>query len=170
MTDANDPLFFYTLVLTDFDFQSLKKEQGLIVDFSSFPGMVQQLISKCIDEASKESPKFNLILSCEKDELPVLSFQEVNLFRHLCHLSLRVSRGSDAQIKEFLSENLMSLRNQSETRSKLYEDRITALSSTVEEKTKELTETRAELEKMKLSFDERSRTFDAKLMQVRGIM
>jgi hypothetical protein len=73
--------------------------------------MIFQLIEKCIQEArqSPDSPKFRLVLELDAQDglhagVPAnsvggtMSFQEVNPFRHLCHLSLKVCKGTDAQV------------------------------------------------------------------------
>ncbi|CAB4063897.1 SAS-6 [Lepeophtheirus salmonis] len=87
LMDEDDPFFFYSLTLTDSDFQYLKSQQGLLVDFHAFPSMIFQLVDKCIEESSKETPHFTSVLVHSPSEI-YLEFKEINPFRHLTHLCL----------------------------------------------------------------------------------
>jgi hypothetical protein len=73
------------------------------VDFASFPSMLVQLLEKCRAEAdNSESPRFILVLNCAAatgGQQANLEFTELNLFKHLCHLSLIVVKASDTQLK-----------------------------------------------------------------------
>ncbi|XP_013408706.2 spindle assembly abnormal protein 6 homolog [Lingula anatina] len=57
LTDETDLFFLYTLRLNEEDFQSLKVQQGLLVDFSAFPQRFVDLLELCLQEQHKESPK-----------------------------------------------------------------------------------------------------------------
>ena len=52
-----DLSFLHTLEVSEEDFQSLKNEQGILVDFASFPGKIIGLLEKCISVQSAEAPK-----------------------------------------------------------------------------------------------------------------
>jgi spindle assembly abnormal protein 6 len=92
LTDPSDPFFFYSLSLTESDFSNLRKDQGIIVDFAQLAGMIGKLADKCIQEdVGGGEGKFHLMLDCGSgSSSSTLNFQEVNDFRHLCHLSLQV--------------------------------------------------------------------------------
>ena len=64
LTDDKDPCFLYNLAISEEDFQSLKVQQGLLVDFVSFPQKFIDLLNQCIAEQDKDSPRFLLELSC----------------------------------------------------------------------------------------------------------
>ncbi|XP_077496414.1 uncharacterized protein LOC144107286 [Amblyomma americanum] len=53
LTDDADPFFVYTLTLTEEDFQSLKAQQGLLVDFLSFPQKFVDLLELCSKDDQK---------------------------------------------------------------------------------------------------------------------
>ena len=57
LTDENDPFCFYSLDLLECDFQNLKAQQGLLVDFHGFPSVLSQLLEKC-----KSDPKYKCVL------------------------------------------------------------------------------------------------------------
>ncbi|NWX85119.1 SAS6 protein, partial [Nothoprocta pentlandii] len=118
LTDDSDPFFLYNLVISEEDFQSLKSQQGLLVDFSSFPQKFIDLLHQCIQEQNKDIPRFLLQLVSSAsvlDHMPVfLNVVETNPFKHLTHLSLKFLPGNDAEIKKFLASCLKSLKEDKE--------------------------------------------------------
>uniref|UniRef100_A0A8C4QZF2 Spindle assembly abnormal protein 6 homolog n=2 Tax=Eptatretus burgeri TaxID=7764 RepID=A0A8C4QZF2_EPTBU len=119
LTDDEDPFFLYNLTLGEEDFQNLKNQQGLLVDFSSFPQKFIDLLKLCIDEQNKEVPRFLLQLICSSplaERGPAsLNVVETNSFKHLTHLSLCLLPGSDNEIKQFLASCLHSLKEEKTT-------------------------------------------------------
>ncbi|KAM7106741.1 spindle assembly abnormal protein 6 homolog isoform 1-T2 [Ciconia maguari] len=114
LTDDTDPFFLYKLVISEEDFQSLKSQQGLLVDFSAFPQKFIDLLQQCIQEQNKDIPRFLLQLVSSAsvlDHAPVsLNVVETNPFKHLTHLSLKFLPGNDAEIKKFLASCLKCLK------------------------------------------------------------
>uniref|UniRef100_A0A0G4IEW7 Spindle assembly abnormal protein 6 N-terminal domain-containing protein n=1 Tax=Chromera velia CCMP2878 TaxID=1169474 RepID=A0A0G4IEW7_9ALVE len=56
LTSENDPFFLYAAEFSDSDFQLLKSEQRLLVDFQSFPQRLADLLDECIRvEGEKET-------------------------------------------------------------------------------------------------------------------
>ncbi|NXC49700.1 SAS6 protein, partial [Penelope pileata] len=114
LTDDADPFFLYNLVISEEDFQSLKSQQGLLVDFSAFPQKFIDLLQQCIHEQDKDIPRFLLqIVSTASvlDHTPVsLNVVETNPFKHLTHLSLKFLPGNDTEIKKFLASCLKCLK------------------------------------------------------------
>ena len=47
ISSDNDLFFLHSLEVSEEDFQSLKNEQGILVDFASFPGKIITLLDKC---------------------------------------------------------------------------------------------------------------------------
>ncbi|XP_063110887.1 spindle assembly abnormal protein 6 homolog isoform X2 [Cavia porcellus] len=107
LTDDTDPFFLYNLVISEEDFQSLKFQQGLLVDFLAFPQKFIDLLQQCVQEHTKEIPRFLLQLvspAAILDNSPVfLNVVETNPFKHLIHLSLKLLPGNDMEIKKFLA-------------------------------------------------------------------
>lgn len=115
LTDEKDLFFLYTLCLGEEDFQSLKVQQGLLVDFASFPQKFMDLLNMCLQEEHRDNPKFVLHFSMNglsngERSTAVLSIVETNPFKHLIHLSLKFVPGSDSDIKKYLASCLKQLK------------------------------------------------------------
>ncbi|NXB49847.1 SAS6 protein, partial [Leucopsar rothschildi] len=153
LTDDTDPFFLYNLVISEEDFQSLKSQQGLLVDFSAFPQKFIDLLQQCIQEQNKDIPRFLLQLVSSApalDHTPVsLNVVETNPFKHLTHLSLKFLPGTDAEIKKFLATCLKHLKEDKmmleEKLKKTEEDLTRQLSYTQQS----LSEKSRELDKLK---------------------
>lgn len=118
LTDEKDLFFLFTLRLSAEDFQGLKVQQGLLVDFGAFPQKFIDLLELCIQEEHKEIPKFVLQLVCNGTSLACaanLNIIETNQFKHLTHLSLKFLPGTDSDIKRYLAECLKTMKVQNET-------------------------------------------------------
>ncbi|KAK2507643.1 hypothetical protein MC885_003846 [Smutsia gigantea] len=57
LTDDTDPFFLYNLVISEEEFQSLKFQQGLLVDLLDFPQKFIDLLQQCTQEHVKEIPR-----------------------------------------------------------------------------------------------------------------
>lgn len=115
ITDEQDPYLFYSLRMSEEDFSILKSQQGLLIDFSSFPAKFVQLVERCVLENQSETPKFLIILKNYTEmSKPCYLFEivETNPFKHLCHLSLQMSEGSEGQIKKHLSNKLRQFKEE----------------------------------------------------------
>ncbi|XP_051233777.1 spindle assembly abnormal protein 6 homolog isoform X1 [Dicentrarchus labrax] len=154
LTDDLDPYFLFNLSISEEDFQSLKVQQGLLIDFASFPQKFIDLLNLCCSEQQSDNPRFLLHLSCHS---PVLegpanfSVVETNAFKHLNHLSLQLAHGSDKEVKDYLAVCLSSLKAAKQALEmklkKTEEDLSRQLSyaqQTLSEKTKELDKLRSE--------------------------
>ncbi|XP_074524455.1 spindle assembly abnormal protein 6 homolog [Halichoeres trimaculatus] len=154
LTDDKDPYFLFNLFISEEDFQSLKVQQGLLVDFASFPQKFIDLLNLCHGEQESDNPRFLLQLSCQSQVLdgPAnFSVVETNPFKHLNHLFLRLAPGSDKEIKDYLAVCLSSLKADKqalEMKLKKTEDDLTRqlsyVQQTLSEKTKELDKLRSE--------------------------
>ncbi|XP_041791095.1 spindle assembly abnormal protein 6 homolog [Chelmon rostratus] len=154
LTDDVDPFFLFNLSISEEDFQSLKVQQGLLIDFTSFPQKFIDLLNLCYSEQESDNPRFLLHLSCHSPVLEGpgnLSVVETNVFKHLNHLSLRLAHGSDKEIKDYLAVCLSSLKVEKqalETKLKKTEDdlsrQLSYAQQTLSEKTKELDKLRSE--------------------------
>uniref|UniRef100_UPI0037E97D5F spindle assembly abnormal protein 6 homolog n=1 Tax=Semicossyphus pulcher TaxID=241346 RepID=UPI0037E97D5F len=154
LTDDKDPYFLFNLFISEEDFHSLKVQQGLLIDFASFPQKFIDLLNLCYAEQESVNPRFLLHLSCQS---PVLegsanfSVVETNAFKHLNHLFLRLAQGSDKEVKDFLAVCLSSLKEEKqalEMKLKKTDDdlsrQLSYAQQTLSEKTKELDKLRSE--------------------------
>nr|XP_057929336.1 spindle assembly abnormal protein 6 homolog isoform X2 [Doryrhamphus excisus] len=154
LTDDLDPSFLFNLTISEEDYQSLKVQQGLLIDFSSFPEKLIELLGLCQSEQHSNHPRFQLLLSCDSpllEGLALFSVVETNSFRNLNHLSLRFTQGSDKHIKDYLAECLSSLKAEKQAVEvklhKTEEDlsrQLNYAQQTLSEKTKELDKLRSE--------------------------
>ncbi|KAK7866542.1 hypothetical protein R5R35_002873 [Gryllus longicercus] len=110
LTDDEDPFFYYILRLNEDDFKTLKSQQGLLVDFHNFPSQLALLLQQC--SGGKENEKFVLILEDDNSNpmLRALQIVEKNEFKHLCHLMLCVGHGSNDEIKQYMANQIQSLK------------------------------------------------------------
>ncbi|KAJ8395458.1 hypothetical protein AAFF_G00031920 [Aldrovandia affinis] len=155
LTDDTDLYFLYNLAISEEDFQSLKVQQGLLVDFSAFPQKFIDLLNQCISEQDKDNPRFLLQLSSPSsvlDHSPAsLNVVETNAFKHLTHLSLKLLHGTDLEIKKYLAICLSCVKEEKrvlEQKLKRTEEDLTGQLSftqqTLSEKTRELDKLRSE--------------------------
>ncbi|XP_036442493.1 spindle assembly abnormal protein 6 homolog isoform X1 [Colossoma macropomum] len=155
LTDDADLYFLYNLVISEEDFQSLKVQQGLLIDFTSFPQKFIDLLDQCIAEQDKDNPRFLLQLSSTSsalDHSPAsLNVVETNAFKHLTHLSLKLLPGSDVEVKKYLATCLATVKEEKEQLQqrlrKTEEDLSRQLSyaqQTLSEKSRELDKLRSE--------------------------
>nr|XP_046246760.1 spindle assembly abnormal protein 6 homolog [Scatophagus argus] len=154
LTDDIDPYFLFNLSMSEEDFQSLKVQQGLLIDFASFPQKFIDLLNLCYSEQESDSPRFLLRLSCQSPVLegPVnFSVVETNAFKHLNHLTLQLVPGSDKEVKDYLAVCLSSLKMEKQAiemkLKKTEEDlsrQLIYAQQTLSEKTKELDKLRSE--------------------------
>eukprot|EP00958_Prasinococcus_capsulatus_P023383 scaffold3446_cov393-Prasinococcus_capsulatus_cf.AAC.5 len=100
LTSEEDPFFLHTLEVTEEEFQALKAEQSIRVDFRSFPSQLIELLNKCI-----QCQEFDAVLLAKAGE-SVFSVVETNEFKHLSHLSLQFRPGNDPAVKQLLSARL----------------------------------------------------------------
>uniref|UniRef100_A0A673HS62 Spindle assembly abnormal protein 6 homolog n=1 Tax=Sinocyclocheilus rhinocerous TaxID=307959 RepID=A0A673HS62_9TELE len=155
LTDDTDLYFLYNLVISEEDFQSLKVQQGLLIDFTSFPQKFIDLLEQCIFEQDKENPRFLLQLTSASsafDHSPSnLNIVETNAFKHLTHLSLKLLPGSDTDIKKYLATCLSTVKEekqQLEQKLRKTEEDLTRqlnyAQQTLSEKSRELDKLRSE--------------------------
>ncbi|XP_030049485.1 spindle assembly abnormal protein 6 homolog isoform X3 [Microcaecilia unicolor] len=114
LSDDADPFFLYNLTIGEEDFQSLKNQQGLLVEFSAFPQRFIDLLEQCILEKEKQVPRFLLQLvtsASALDRMPSsLNIIETNPFKHLTHLSLKLLAATDDDIKKYLAACIQNLK------------------------------------------------------------
>lgn len=100
-SSEDDPYFLHTLEVTEDDFQCLKADQGILVDFASFPGKIIGLLERCIGSHSTadHTPRFQAVLSCRPAD-STLKIVETNDFKQLPHITLAFKPGNDFTVKQ----------------------------------------------------------------------
>ncbi|CAK9872377.1 unnamed protein product [Sphagnum jensenii] len=110
ITNELDPFFFYSLEVNEDDFQTLKVEQCILVDFATFPYKFIELLEQCIISASHDSSRFLAVLHIRTGD-STFTVVETNQFKHLSHLSLVFRQGNDCVIKQFLAGRLAEYKS-----------------------------------------------------------
>lgn len=160
LTDEKDLFFLYTLRLGEEDFQSLKCQQGLLVDFGAFPQKFIDLLELCLQEEHRESPKFilqfisNGSLNGERTS-GVLNVVETNPFKHLIHLSLKFVPGTDTDVKKYLADCLKQLKDTNSLLQQKLEHTSLDLSQRLKQTQDSLSSKSAELESLKTEWNAR---------------
>ena len=57
LSSEADLSFLHTLEVSEDDFSTLKAEQGILVDFYSFPAKLISLLEKCMASRIQDSPR-----------------------------------------------------------------------------------------------------------------
>lgn len=132
LCDEDDPTFLCKINVTRCDYEDLKKQQGLLIDFDNFPSQVVRLLQQCATN-NMYVAKYTLdihfyLLPFEKspDNIIILfrflfihqktpieyNFEVVehNEFRRLIHLSLKTGPASDNEIKQHMAETIKELK------------------------------------------------------------
>ncbi len=96
-----DPFFLHTLEVSEEDFQSLKVDQGILVDFANFPGKIIGLLERCLASNAADMPRFQAVLSCRAaGGDSVFRIVETNDFKQLPHITLAFRPGNDTAVKQ----------------------------------------------------------------------
>ncbi|KAK6188877.1 hypothetical protein SNE40_004963 [Patella caerulea] len=154
LTDDKDLFFLYTLRLNEECFQSLKVQQGLLVDFGAFPQKFIDLLEMCLKEEHKEVPKFVLHFVTQNSlagerAVAILNVVETNPFKHLTHLSLKFVPGTDADVKSYLADCLKQLKETNSTLHQRLEHTNNTLSSQLHTTQETLASRTAELDRLR---------------------
>ena len=107
----SDLLFLHTLEVSEDDFQTLKAEQGILVDFANFYGKIIDLLKRCIASRDEDVPKFRAVLTMSAGE-SIFKVVETNDFKQLAHISLCFRPGTDMAIKSFLAFRLTEVQQE----------------------------------------------------------
>ncbi|XP_028404500.1 spindle assembly abnormal protein 6 homolog [Dendronephthya gigantea] len=164
LTDDEDPFFLFTLQLGEDDFQGLKSQQGLLVDFGAFPQNLMDLFGFCLEEESKDFPKFLLTFTISEHDCGVshLNIVETNSFKHLTHLSLKFLLGNDVDVKKYLAGCLTSLKDENRSLKKELETTETELTSRLARSQEALAARNKELSQLRDEFSAKSSSIISK--------
>ena len=110
ITNPLDPLFLYTLELSEIEYQQIKSEQSLLVDFQKFPQFILKMLLLC--QNGNEEEKYSCVLNISEDgrnnlnlaSSGILTIEEKTEFRKLNHLILKFQPANDIVLKKYLSD------------------------------------------------------------------
>eukprot|EP00741_Cyanophora_paradoxa_P012644 tig00020614_g12215.t1 len=127
VTSEADPFLLYLFDVTEEDFQALKADQSLLVDFSKFPDFFIELLEHCIRTGREGTPQFAAQLS-SRGGSSQLSIVETTQFKQISHLALTVRAGNDAAVKKYLAQRVHTFKTKLESVQRSYLDCQRALS------------------------------------------
>ena len=109
ITNPNDPLFLYTLELSDIEYQQLKSEQSLLVDFQNFPDFILKMFHFCKNEKDDTFTCVFTIGGLNENNFSsntsgILTVEEKTQYRKLNHLILKFQAANDNTLKKYLSD------------------------------------------------------------------
>ena len=127
VTNPNDPLFLYSLDLSEIEYQQLKAEQSLLVDFQNFPDFITKMFFYCKnDKEDIYSCVLNLGAIGENNFATMsngtLSVEEKTQYRKLNHLILKLQAANDITLKKYLSDVSKEYKEKFENLSQKYAD------------------------------------------------
>eukprot|EP00798_Chlamydomonas_sp_ICE-L_P020165 gene20165-26901_t len=141
ISSESDLFFLHSLEVSEEDFQSLKNEQGILVDFASFPSKIITLLDKCTSAQPSDAPRAHAFSGAHpfkstvsKWTLPA-ALTTGNIITLLDKCTLAQSSdaprpGNDTYIKQFLAFRLGEIKdnctNLSDELKKTKEERGTA--------------------------------------------
>ncbi|XP_034240372.1 spindle assembly abnormal protein 6 homolog [Thrips palmi] len=105
ITDDCDPSLLYILHVSESDFNLIKSQQGLLVDFSNFPVHLVKLFEQCLNSVKG----FLLMLEENGLESYLKVVQPIDL-KNLCYIALRIAKGSDAEIMRHMHSQIVLLK------------------------------------------------------------
>ena len=136
------------------------------MDFTNFPGMLVQLLEKCVSESQSPQPKFVLVLNLTKSQ-PSLEFTELNMFKHLVHLSVTVLRASDSQLKDYLVTSITQLTKDKETVTAELQRQLDSLGQQLESSLEQLNIKTSELDRVKQDLSSQASNIEKRLTKVK---
>ncbi|XP_049855302.1 polyamine-modulated factor 1-binding protein 1-like [Schistocerca gregaria] len=164
VNDMLNSFAFYSGKIHSSDYEKIKAEHGLLIDFEDFIGYLITLLKKCNKNSEDEEMAYTLQLDYNASgETTEYSLQvvETNHLRKFCHLSISLAACGDKEIKETLCKSFKQLQgvNDSlgeEVRKKT--DELQTLKRELQEKIVTLETVNKALEedvkKMKLEYDD----------------
>lgn len=105
ITDDGDPSLLYILHVSESDFNVIKSQQGLLVDFCNFPVHLVKLLEQCLNSVKG----FLLILEENGLESYLKVVQPIDL-KNLCYIALRIARGSDSEVMRHMHNQIAILK------------------------------------------------------------
>ncbi|XP_069698972.1 spindle assembly abnormal protein 6 homolog isoform X3 [Periplaneta americana] len=114
VTDDNDPFVLYSLLVSESDFQIIKEQQGLLIEYDKFSFQLSKLLHLCKSN-SDDGGNYRLVIEETGEETfgnkkTVMKIVETNQFKQLCHLILEIGVGTDNEIKKHMADQLKTLK------------------------------------------------------------
>jgi spindle assembly abnormal protein 6 len=112
LTDSLDPLFLFTNDLSEADYQIIKNEQSLLVDFQNFTNFMQRLLEQCNNEKGHTNP-FSCIFTYSHNDA-IFIIQETSQFKQVSVIALKLRAANETTLKKHLSNMVKEYKGKSE--------------------------------------------------------
>ena len=106
--------FLHSLEVDEEDFQDLKHDQSILVDFSKFPQSLIEILEHYCAGAYPDLaveggavPKFQAALSVREKGESAVRIMETNGFKHLCQIPQSFRPGTDTMVKGYFAQRLL---------------------------------------------------------------
>ena len=127
VTNPNDPLFLYSLDLSEIEYQQLKTEQSLLVDFQNFPDFIIKMFYYCKND---KEDIYTCVLTLgglgennfSSGGVGILTVEEKTQYRKLNHLILKLQAANDISLKKYLSDVSKEYKEKFENLTMKYND------------------------------------------------
>ncbi|XP_068633224.1 spindle assembly abnormal protein 6 homolog [Battus philenor] len=135
-SDEEDPTFLFRICITKGDYEELKKQQGLLIDFDNFPSQIVRLLQQCASN--------NMFLIIHQINPLKYNFEivEHNEFKRLIHLSLSTGPATDLEVKQHMAEtisnlkkNLVTIKNMTTSNEAVLNDKIAKMEGKIQDLT-----------------------------------
>ena len=107
ITNPNDPLFLFSLEMTEIEYSQFKSDQNLLVDFKKFPDYVLKMLNLCKND---KEDKYSCVLNISGgenninlDSNGILIVEEKTEYRKIELLILKLQKANDIILKKYLS-------------------------------------------------------------------
>ncbi|KAL4457004.1 hypothetical protein ABPG74_014642 [Tetrahymena malaccensis] len=114
LTDENNHLFLFLMELNETEFLHVKKEQNLHVDFFSFPQQFAERVELCLTQDLDSKVQFFCMLDIKNNSEADFNIVEMNHFKSLTHLSLKLRQANDEILKNFIAKKLQMQKMENE--------------------------------------------------------
>ncbi|CAG5107060.1 Oidioi.mRNA.OKI2018_I69.chr1.g3126.t1.cds [Oikopleura dioica] len=145
LTDPTDFFFLYTKSIAENDYNLLKAEQQLSIDFHTFPSILIELINETTDS----NPSKRIEVTCQTLRAN-LAIVEPRKIRNITELNLELTPANDSEQKVYLASSLKQLQTESAEMKHRNETKIDQLQKQLSETTQRLEDINNELESLKI--------------------
>jgi spindle assembly abnormal protein 6 len=113
ISSEEDAFFLHTLEVSEEEFQALKAEQGILVDFGNFPGKIIGLLERCIASRHEEAPRYEQVQHCMSSTVQAnilaqqkgLAARPLQLFLHCCRFQAVLLTKESSSIFRIMETN-----------------------------------------------------------------
>ena len=110
--DNNDPLFFYCSKIDEIEYQELKKEQSLFIEYKNFSDFIFKMLNNCLKD------NYCCYIIIKKNEEAYFIIEEKTQFKKLNHLTLKLNSFNNLALKDHLNKILNEYKEKCDNLSK----------------------------------------------------